>query len=347
MRAGVTASVAFHGTLIALGLLSLQGAEALNPTQVEAIPIDLIPIEEFSNVRLGSLQSQVIETPTPAVVDTPDPAQLAERTGNTEEDQPRPEETPEVTPAPTRETAPLPQPEPEPDPVPVPVEAAPTPPPPAPEPEPVVEEGQPAPQEEVLAAPEPAEPEDIAPVPPPATSAVDAARARFAEAQAAERARAEAERQAREEAERQRQAALQSNPEPDAISQIINNEQSRGATTGQGGAPTAGRNTGTAARLSQNQLDALIAKIKGCWSVPFGAVEARIEVQMRFELNIDGSLVGRPQAISPITSTLEQATASSVDRAIRNCAPFDLLPRDSYDTWRIIEATFRAQDSVN
>ena len=78
-----------------------------------------------------------------------------------------------------------------------------------------------------------------------------------------------------------------------------------------------------------------------------GAVEARIEVQMRFELNIDGSLVGRPQAISPITNTLEQATASSVDRAIRNCAPFDLLPRDSYDTWRIIEATFRAQDSVN
>jgi hypothetical protein len=81
--------------------------------------------------------------------------------------------------------------------------------------------------------------------------------------------------------------------------------------------------------------------------VPFGAVEAQIEIEMRFELNIDGSLVGRPQPMSAITNTLEQATASSIDRAIRNCAPFDLLPRDSYDTWRIIEATFRAQDTLN
>ncbi|HUV32669.1 MAG TPA: hypothetical protein VMW31_03780 [Devosiaceae bacterium] len=348
MRTGLTASVVFHGSVLALGLLSLQGAEALNPREIEAIPIELIPLEAFSNARLGSLDSTVIETNTPSAVETEVPAELAERAGNTPEDQPAAEQTAVVTPAPTIQTAPEPQPEPEPEPVreavalppPEPV-APPVPPLPEPLPEPAIVE-----QEAVLAAPADALPADIAPVPPSANRTVEAARQRYAELQAAEQARAEAERRARDEAERQRLAAQQANPEPDQVAAIINNEQSRGATTGVGGAQTAGLTTGTAARLSQNQLEALIARMRECWRVPPGAVEAGVTVTMRIELNRDGSVLGRPTVISPVSSQIEQTTAGSVDRAVRNCAPYTLLEASTYEEWRIIEAEFRAEDAL-
>ncbi|MEX0628693.1 MAG: hypothetical protein WD230_08710, partial [Cucumibacter sp.] len=195
----------------------------------------------WTNIRFGSLESEVIETETPSAVETEAPAELAEPTGNTEEDQPLPEKTETATPAPTLESAPEPEPRPEPQPEPQPVaEPEQATPPPPPEPEPVpVEAPQAVEEAPVLAAPADEAPQEIAPVPPPANLNVAAARQRFAEAQAAEEAREAAERQAREDAERQRQAELQANPEPDQISDIINNEESRGATTGAGGTPTA------------------------------------------------------------------------------------------------------------
>lgn len=344
MRSSLIASVSFHALVLAIGLLSLQGAEALNPPEIEAIPIELIPIDEFSNARLGSLQSEVIETEAPSAVETDIAPELAEPTGNTEEDQPRPEATEVPTPSPSIETAPAPQPVPEPEPVPQPQPQPEPAPPPVPEPEPQPEPA-PAPpvEDQVLATPEPA-PEAIAPVPPPSDARVETARQRFAEAQAAERARQEAERQAREAAERQRLAEQQRTQEADQVSDIINNEQSRGATTGTGGSQTAGLTSGTAALLTQSEKDALAAQMRKCWNPPISALEVEgLTVRLLVTLNVDGTVNGNPEILSPPTSDIERATALAAQRAVRACGPYQLA-REKFEDWRQVDVTFDPRD---
>jgi outer membrane biosynthesis protein TonB len=329
MRGGLTASVIVHVTAITLGFITFSDVERLTPGEVEAIPIELIPIEAFSSIRQGSLESTVIETDTPSVVDTEVPAELAQPTGNTEQDQPTPEDTPRETPAPTIQTAPEAQPVPEPNPVPEPVPAPPDP----PAPEPVVEpepKPEPAPVDEtpVLAATETPTPAAVAPVPPPANARVDRARQRFASREAAP----------------QTPRPRQQTNEADKISDIINNEESRGATTGAGGRQTAGKATGTAARLTQSERDALASQMRKCWVPPISALEVDgLTVRLIVDLNRDGSVSGLPRIASTIRTSVEDATAKAAQRAVRRCGPYQLAV-EKYDEWRQVDVTFDPQD---
>lgn len=234
MRFGLTASVVAHLAVLGIGLVNLGLAEPLETVE-QAIAVDLVPMSDFNNIRLGSLDSEVVETDAPAVVEDDQPAEVAQPTGNTEQDQPTPSEADIPTPMPVTNSAPEPQTAPEPEPEP---EPAPPPPPPAPEPEPepVPEplpeptpptpvtrptppepapepEPEPEPQPEPTPEPEPipepvAEPEPVpeplpeeptvqAPSPAARPSNLAQLRERFAEA--------EAERRRREEEERERQ----------------------------------------------------------------------------------------------------------------------------------------------
>src|SRR5688572_19983430 len=114
MRAGLTVSGIGHAALIAVAILGIGMTSSLDVPPVESIAVDLISIEEFSNIRRGVLDSTVVETDAPSITESETPAELAQPTGNTEEDQPRPENTDIPTPAPTQETAPEPIAEPEP-----------------------------------------------------------------------------------------------------------------------------------------------------------------------------------------------------------------------------------------
>lgn len=344
MRAGLTASVISHAALITLGIVGLGQPEKLETQQIDSIAIDLVPIEAFSNIRVGTLESEVIETEAPAVIDSPEPAQLAERTGNTQEDQPTPEVTDTVTPAPTIETAPQPEvrptpdptPEPEPEPTPV-VEPTPEPEPAtAPEPE-VAPEPTPVTPEPVLASePEASEePREIAPEPVIKTAAVDQKRAEFKRKQE-EEAQRRAEEREREAAEKAKEA--------DRISDIINAEDSRGATTGTGGQAAAGRPTGQAARLTQSEQDALAAQMRQCWNPPLSALaEVGLTVRLIVDLNRDGTVNGTPRILSQITSPVLETTARAAQRAVIRCGPYRLAA-DKYDDWRQVDVTFDPQD---
>lgn len=343
MRAGLTASLISHAALITLGLVSLQGAQPLEPDEVETISIDLVPVEEFSNIRAGTLESDVIETEAPSVVETPDPAQLAERTGNTEEDQPTPEQTDEETPAPTVQTAP--EPVVQPDPVPEPEPEA------EPEPAPAEVEQQPAaPEAEAEPEPEPQAPEEpelaatpetpraeapAAPQPVMRTAAIDRKRAEF-QRQQEEAARRRAEERARQEEEEAREA--------DRISDIINAEDSRGATTGTGGQASAGKPTGQAARLTQSEQAALAAQMRKCWNPPLSALsEPGLTVRLLVELNRDGSVAGTPRILSQITSAVMDTTARAAQRAVMRCGPYQLAA-EKYENWRQVDVTFDPRD---
>lgn len=369
MKTGLTVSSIAHAALIALVVVGVGFGRPVEPPPVESIAVDLVPIEEFSNIRLGSLESTIVETDTPSVVNSETPAELARPTGNTQEDQPTPEDSDIVTPAPTKQTAPSPPPQAEPDPVP---EPTPEPEPAAPEPAAAAPVSQPEPEPEPapepkpepapVATPEaPVEPTNVAPTPRMRTAAIDQKRAEFKKLQEEQAKKAaedkkkaedekkkkaeeekkkkeeEAKRKAAEEKKRVEQAkASQDNAAKlaDEVANIINNEQSRGATTGEGGQATLGKETGRSARLSQSQIDGLVAQIRGCINMPPGAEENNSTAELQFSIDGSGNVVGQPQLLQSSDDTYARA----VSRAVMRCGPYMVVANE------VVRAQFRARE---
>lgn len=329
MRAGVTTSVIAHATFLALALVGLGAAKPLEPEVVESIAVELVPISEVTNIRMGSLDSTVVETETPAVVETETPAELAKPTGNTEEDQVTPTETDRETPAPVVNTAPEPVPEPVVEPEPAPVEE-----PPPPEPAPVAEPDparveETAPPEVVADVPAetPTEPA-AAPVPMMRPAALNRKPApekpketKVAEVTPAPKTPTKTETPKKPA---QQKPADEAAKEADQVAALINSETSRGATTGQGGTPTLGKNTGKASTLTQSQLDGLVAQIKGCMNIPAGAAEAGVTAQLMFTIDAGGNVSATPQIVSSPGTQLERALASAAQRAVMRCGPYQM-----------------------
>jgi len=343
MKAGVTTSVLAHSALIIVALVGLSSGKPLEPEVVESIAVELVPISEVTNIRMGSLDSTVVETETPAVVETETPAELAQPTGNTTEDQVTPQETETETPAPVVNTAPEPVPEPVVEPEPVPAEE-----PPPPEPAPVAEP-EPAPVEEAppteIAAETPAEvaPEKAAaPMPAMRPAQLQKAPAK----KPAETKVAEVTPAPKTPTKTETPKPAQSKPadpaakEADEVAALINSETSRGATTGAGGTPTLGKNTGKSATLTQSQLDGLVAQIKGCMNIPPGSAEAGITAQLLFSIDAGGNVSGTPQIVSAGGTQLERALASAAQRAVMRCGPYQMaLSQD-------VKATFDPREMM-
>lgn len=346
MRTGFTVSTIAHAGLIVLAIVGIGMGRPLDPTPVESIAVDLVPISEFTNIRMGSLDSTVVETETPSVVDDVKPAELAQPTGNTEEDQPTPADNPDPTPAPTEQTAPAPetsaepevQPEPEVAPQPA---ARPEAVPPPPEPEPVAEPVvEPTPEPTPVATPEVTpEPSPALPKPKVHTASLDQKRAQFKkqqeaakQKQAADKAEAdkkkaeeEKKKKAADEKKRVEQArAADAKKAADEVANLINNEESRGATTGQGGQATLGREDGRSATLSQSEIGALVAQIQACITLPAGAEDVDARAEFTFSIGADGMVSATPRMISSPSNTIEDAYARAVQRALMRCGPFTM-----------------------
>ncbi len=193
MKAGLTSSVVLHAALIGFGLFSLSAPAPMQVSDVESLPVDIVPIEEITQIQQGEKTAPMADRAAPKPTERPDPVQDAVNVGENSIDtdnaptpdpaprpvqtaaapkpQPDPVEKPDPVaeekppakpePAPTTEVAPVPQPRQEV--VPEPVREA----PPKPEPEPVKAE-QPKPEPVTQPEPEPA-PEQVetASVPPP------------------------------------------------------------------------------------------------------------------------------------------------------------------------------------
>ncbi|GAA0776646.1 cell envelope biogenesis protein TolA [Roseibium denhamense] len=140
MRAGLIASLAGHTAILVWGLVSFPDAESFSVPQVETLPVDLIPVEEFTQLRLGERNAEIRDVAALNPSETPEetPPQPADRPGDSQVQQPTPSPAP-APPPPAAEPEPQPVAEPEPAPAPVPVAE----PEPAPEPQ---QEAAPAPQ---------------------------------------------------------------------------------------------------------------------------------------------------------------------------------------------------------
>jgi len=110
-----------------------------------------------------------------------------------------------------------------------------------------------------------------------------------------------------------------------------------GPNTGDG----SGAEADTKAHLTPQEIAAFRARLKSCWQLPAGvAPNQKLKVVVRLSLKQNGSLTTDPQlieaGISPIGPPLVQAAVS----AIKQCAPYTMLPAAKYKEWRVLDINF-------
>lgn len=117
-----------------------------------------------------------------------------------------------------------------------------------------------------------------------------------------------------------------------ATGDTINNQLSLGSANG------------SAAELSQSEIDAFRKRVEECWSPPVGVdANSRVKVVLRVLFNSDGSVAKPPDLVSGTLSALGPAMADSAKRAILRCQPFKMLKPEHYEQWKDIEIDFDTQ----
>lgn len=314
MKAGLTTSVILHAAVLAFGLFSLSGPAPLEVTDVESLPVDIVPLSELTQIQEGDKKADMHETPAPTPTKRPDIVADARKVGENSADTDKPP-TPEAKPTPVEETAaPPPAPEPkeqikteevpkpkeEPKPVPA-TEVAPVPQPreevkpdpvkePLPKPEPVKQPAPPTepPKEKATDAKPEVKPDAVAeaiaaeqpvaePVKLPDAAPAPEARPKPQPAQA-ETAKApdrkDADKPVKEASSKQKSQDKEF--DADAISALLNKQKASGggAKRSTQQASLGGERSTGGAKLSQNEMDALRQKLGGCWSIPAGVDDA-------------------------------------------------------------------------
>ena len=98
---------------------------------------------------------------------------------------------------------------------------------------------------------------------------------------------------------------------------------------------------GTAATLSQSELDALRARLTKLWNVQAGTERPEeLIVDIRIRLTPDRRLAAPPEVVSQGSSPRYQAAADAAMRAVLQGQPFDMLQAATYEQWKDMIVTF-------
>ena len=111
MKAGLTTSVILHAAVLGFGLFSLSAPAPLEVADVEALPVDIVPLSEMTQIEEGDKKAPMAEKAAPTPTERPDVVENAEKIGDNDIDtenpptpvgKPKPVKTAEATaPAPT------------------------------------------------------------------------------------------------------------------------------------------------------------------------------------------------------------------------------------------------------
>lgn len=338
MKGSLFTSSFLHGLALTAALVSLGSPEKLEMAPMETLPVDIVPIEEFTQIQKGSKDAPMAEKSAPVPTKKPPIAEPAENVGDNEVDlksPPTPSKRPveqEVAAAPEKVETPAPTPDPKPNEVKEVVKEE-TAPPPEPETPPAEE----APPEETVA-------EEI---PLPEQAPIPAARpqpevAKPAEKKPTPKPDAKKDTKAQETAKSKPQ--MESDFNADEVAALLNKTDAAGGgakrSTDQealGGKTDTGGST-----LSQSELDALRGVIQNNWLITPGMADAAdVRIRVTFRLDQNGELVGEPEATATGGSpSAQQVLMSGAVRAVRKSAPFTNLPPDKYDAWSEVVVNF-------
>jgi len=312
MRRGLIISGIAHVVVLGWGLIAF-AARPSDAPPTEPLPVEFVSATEFSQLTAGVKNA-------PKVL--PDAKPLADKVGDpkpVKQLAPKVADKAEVT----TNTAPPPQPEPKP-------EAKPD---PKPEPKPAEKIEKPKQSEfkpdqiaEALKkdeAKKPPKPEKKEP--------------EFKPDQIAEQLKKDEAKKPPSKFDANQVAALLDKREPQrqlATAETLNGAASLGAANGH------------AAQLSQNELDALRAKLISLWNPPAAVANNpdQYAVTIHIRLTRDHRLAGQPEVLSSGEGALFEATRDSAVRAVLQAQPYDMLSQATYDVWKDITLTFNPRE---
>ncbi|HTT49110.1 MAG TPA: protein TolA [Pseudolabrys sp.] len=105
---------------------------------------------------------------------------------------------------------------------------------------------------------------------------------------------------------------------------------------------------GSAAQLSQSEIDALRARLMSLWNPPVGAQDAdQFQVTIRIRFKRDGTLAIGPQVLTSGQGARFNAIRDSAVRAVLIGQPFTMLRPEHYDTWKEMDFTFDTKEMFN
>ena len=300
-RTGLIISASAHAAFFAWGLFSF-AANPLEAKPQDSMPVDIISTKEFSELTAGAKNAKKAETPKP----------LVDKIG---EKKPAEEITPKVTEKQQeiRTTS----------------SAEPPPPAPTPKKEEAKPENKPSPPQQE------AKPDKK----PPPEMKVD----EIAEAIKKEQAKKKAA-EAKAKAEQQKQQPPQPKFDANQIAALLDKRTpqrvaSTGAEVNQ--TPSLGAPSAMALQMSQNELDAMRARLMQLWSPPAGVQNPeQLVVRVRIQLTKDGRLAGTPSVVSRGNGPLYETSRDSALRALYRGQPYDMLSPANYEIWKDVEITF-------
>ena len=298
------ASVALHVLVIGWGLVSFS-ARSLEAPPPESMPVDIISADQLSKITAG-IKTGEKDKPKPLVEKVAEARPVDEAVGKITE---------------KKEVVTAAAPEPPPKPVEKPVEKKPEPPKPVAESKPKdepkpVEKKQDPPKVDPIAEALKSE-DNKKPTPKPEAKAVASPPPKPKQERTFDQSKI---------------AALLDKRDP-----------SRQSITGAAlnSSASLGTSRGTAATLSQNELDAMRAKLANLWNVQPGIEHPEeLFVTIRIRLNPDRKLAGPPQIVSTGNSPRYQAAADAAVRAVLQGQPYTMLRDESYEQWKYMDIDF-------
>jgi colicin import membrane protein len=379
MRTGFTTSVILHAVVLGFGLFTLSAPAALPASDVEALPIAIVPMEAITQIQQGDKKAVFHEKPAPVPTQRPDIVPDAQKVGEnsvdtnkpvTPEAKPKPVDlaaAPPPAPTPIEKPKPddVPKPKDEPKPIPA-TEVAPVPQPKEEvKPEPVkqtdpkptpAKEPTPAPPQDKTAAIQPQpevkpdavaeaitkeQPTDEAQLPDSAPAPEARPKPQPAQAESAKAPeRKDADKPVKEASSKPKSEDKQFNA--DEISALLDKQKpSGGGAKRSSQQASLGGDKTTGSKLSQSETDALRGQVQRCWNIPAGAADAgNLKVSVKFKLDQAGALVGPVEIISGGgTDGVQRAAAESARRAVARCSPYT-LPAEKYDAWADVIVNF-------
>jgi colicin import membrane protein len=298
------ASVALHVLVIGWGLISFS-ARSLEAPPPESMPVDIISADQLSKITAGTKTGEK-DKPKPLVEKIADPKPVEDAVGKITE---------------KKEVVTASAPEPPPKPVEKPVEKKPDPPKPVAEnkpkdePKPIEKKPDPPKVDPIAEALKPQDAKK--PLPKPEAKAAPPQPPKPKQERTFDQSKI---------------AALLDKRDP-----------SRQAMTGStlNSSASLGTTRGTAATLSQSELDALRARLTQLWNVQAGTERPEeLIVDVRIRLTPDRRLAAPPEVVSHGSSPRYQAAADAAMRAVLQGQPYDMLHADTYDQWKDMIVTF-------
>jgi colicin import membrane protein len=270
----------------------------------DSLPVDIISPTEFSQLTAGSKTAKRQDAPKPLVEKQGEKKQVEDHTAKiTEKKEIQATRNEQTPPKPVEKTESKPEPKPEP----------------------------PKPAEKAEAKPEPK--------PEPKTDPIAEALKKD-EAKKKEEAKKQAQK-AVTPPEKKQPPKKQPEFNPQRIAALLDKrDPTRQAATGDAINRTAslGIPAGTAATLSQSELDALRARLRQNWSVP--PLAEKVVIRMVIRLTPDGRLAAPPQVMTRGSGPAFDAFRDSAVRAVMVSQPFNMLRKETYEVWREIDIDF-------